>query len=277
MSTKTLLKAAFLFLIFSLAGPLRAAADQPLLFGSVAMDTPAVMQKRLLPLTSYLSKALGRPVVLKLSTNMPEAINALVANEVDIAYLTPVAYVDARARSDVQLIVKTVTDKQPFFKLMIVVLENSPIRKVEDLAGKSFAFGDRAALLQRAVVVGAGMPLERLGKYDFLDHYDNVVRSVLVGDFDAGIVIDSTAYRWRGKGVRILYSSKNLPPYNIAGSSKLDRATQTKLRDALLRLDPAKPEHKQIITALSEAYSGFAATKDAEYEIVRKLIKPFKK
>ena len=44
-----------------------AAEKSELLFGSVAMDIPAVMHKRLKPLTQYLSKELGRPVSLKLS------------------------------------------------------------------------------------------------------------------------------------------------------------------------------------------------------------------
>ncbi len=255
----------------------QAAEGTPLRFGSVAMDSPMVMQQRLTPLTSYLSKALGRPVVLRLSTDMPGAINALVSNDVDLAYLTPVAYVNARARGKAQLVVKAVTEGQPSFKLMIVVRQDSPIHKIEDLAGKRFAFGDPAALLQRAVVVGAGMPLERLGSYGFLDHYDNVVRGVLVRDYDAGIVIDSTAHHWQGQGIRILYSSNDLPPYNIAASSHLDSATLAGIREALLRLDPRNPEQKRVIAALGEANTGFASASDAEYEIVRKLIAPFKK
>ena len=39
-------------------------------FGSVAMDVPAAMHKRLTPLTPYLSEVLGQPVSLKLSKNM---------------------------------------------------------------------------------------------------------------------------------------------------------------------------------------------------------------
>ena len=268
----------FFFLLIWLAAAQAVAADgKPLRFGSVAMDSPAVMQQRLLPLTSYLGKALGRPVVLKLSTNMPAAINALVSDDVDLAYLTPVAYVDAHARSKVRLVVKTVAAHRSSFKLMIVVRENSVIRKVEDLAGKRFAFGDPAALLQRAVVVGAGMPLQRLGEYAFVDHYDNVVRGVMVGDYDAGIVTDSTALRWQGRGIRVLYASQDLPPYNITASANLGQATVSRLREALLRLDPANPVHKRVIAALAESYTGFAATGDADYDVIRKLIAPFKK
>ena len=271
-------KSGLHFLLFWLWALQAAAAEGTTLrLGSVAQDAPIVMQQRLLPLTSYLSKALGRPVVLKLSTDMPDAINALVSNDVDLTYLTPVAYVSAHDRARIQLVAKVVNERQPNFKLMIIVRENSTIRKVEDLAGKRFAFGDPAALLQRAVVVGAGMPLNRLGEYSFVDHYDNVVRGVMVGDFDAGIVIDTTAARWQGRGIRVLHASNNLPPYNISASAELDHATVARLREALLRLDPANPAHKSVISALEPTYTGFTAATDADYDVIRKLIAPFKK
>ena len=46
-----------------------AMAGDELVFGSVAMDIPAVMHKRLKPLTKYLSRKLDKQVVLKLSTS----------------------------------------------------------------------------------------------------------------------------------------------------------------------------------------------------------------
>ena len=244
-------------------------------FGSVAMDTPAMMHHRLAPLTDYLSHELGRPVVLKLSPDLKEAVNAVADGNVELAYLTPVAYLRAHARSNAPLVVKTVTQGKGSFQLMIVVREDSPIRRIEDLAGKSFAFGDPAAVLQRAVVVGAGLPLERLGKQAFLGHYDNIARAVVRGFYDPGILKDTTALKWQGRGLRILHTSAQLPPYNITASSKVDRVLLEQVRQAFLRLDAGNPDHRAIIKALDDEYDGFAATGDAEYDIIRKLIEPF--
>lgn len=253
-----------------------AASNEPIRLGSVAMDIPAVMDKRLTPLTNYLSEALGRPVILTLSPNMSTAIGEIVEGNVDLAYLTPVAYVNSRDKGDTRVVVKVVTNGQGSFQLMIVVREDSPIRTVADLAGRSFAFGDKGALLQRAVVVGAGMPLDKLGTHDFLGHYDNIVRSVLHRNFDAGILVDSAALRWQGKGIRILHRSAPLPPYNITASSKLDPAIMVRVQEALLKLDPQNPEHLPIIKALDDTCTGFAPTSDAEYDVIRQLIKPFR-
>ncbi len=247
----------------------------PIRFGSVAMDVPVEMERRLAPLTEYLSRTLRRPVVLILSPDMPSAIRQVAQGGVDIAYLTPIAYTDSRRQAPTRLIARTVTNGKPDFRLMIVVRKDSAIHRVADLAGKSFAFGDHAALLQRAVVVGAGIPLQKLGEYEFLGHYDNIARGVLSGDFDAGILKDTSAYEWETKGLRILYTSPALPPYNITARAGLEPAVEQALQRALLALDPHRPEDRRVIQALDPAYDGFAPVTDRDYDVVRRLIKPF--
>jgi len=256
-----------------------SAGEKPeqneILFGSVAMDIPAVMHKRLSPLTHYLSETLGTPVSLKLAPNMKTAITNTINGEVDLAYLTPVAYLRAKDKSNTRLVVKTVTKGRGSFRLMIVVNENSPIKTLEQLKGKRFAFGDKAAILQRAVVVGSGIEMNELGSYDFLGHHDNIVRAVINEDFDAGIVKDTMAFKWQGKGIRILYSSEYLPPFNISVSKNIDDALLKKLQHAFLQLDPNNREHLAIIQSVDKKYSGFAYVEDEEYDVIRQLIKPF--
>jgi phosphonate transport system substrate-binding protein len=254
-----------------------SASDKELRLGSVAMDIPAVMHKRLTPLTRYLSEALDQTVTLKLSPNMGAAIREAAEGAVEISYLTPVAYINANKKGGAKLVAKTVTNGKAFFKLMIVVKEDSPYKSVQDLAGKSFAFGDERALLQRAAVVGSGINLEDFSEYKFIGHYDNIARAVMIGDFDAGILKDTTAYKWEGKGLRILHSTPELPPYNIAAARHVDEPTLKKIQKAFLDLDASNPEHLQVIKALDKKYDGFAPTSDAEYDVVRNLIKPFVK
>jgi phosphonate transport system substrate-binding protein len=263
------------FLLLSAAALLAAESAIPLRFGSVAMDTPAVMHQRLKPLTEYLSAELQRPVTLKLSPNMSAAIEEVASGNVDVAYLTPVAYLKAHEQGAARLVVKMVTKDVPKFRLVIAVNSASPIREVAQLAGKRFAFGDRAALLQRAVVVAAGMPLEQLGSYEFLGHYNNIVRGVLHQYFDAGVLTETEALKWQGKGITIIHSSEELPPYNISASKHVDDELMNQLKAAFIKLDDNNPGHRQVIQALEKDYSGFATTSDSEYAVIRRLIKPF--
>ena len=253
------------------------ATPDELYVGSVAMDIPAAMHKRLTPLVDYLRSELQYPVSLKLSADLSTAASDVAASRVHIAYLTPVAYLKAHKEGQVRLVAKPVTQGQSSFKLMLVTQANSTIRSPKDLAGKSFAFGDKSAILQRAVVVGAGVDIDKLGSINYLGHYDNIARGVLAGDFDAGIVKDTTAYDWKDKGLRVFYSSPELPPYNIVVSRDVDDRMYQKIRAALLKLDPKNPAHRTVIKSLDESYDGFVPTGDAEYSVVRELIKPFSK
>lgn len=257
--------------------PAGAANAHELKFGSVAMDIPAEMHRRLKPLTKYLTEELRRPVTLQLSPDMPAAIKEVSTGNVDLSYLTPVAYLKAKKNGNVQLVAKMVTQNTASFQLMIVVKDSSPIQTVQDLAGKTFAFGDAAAILQRAVVVGAGMPMEKLGEYKFIGHYDNIAQGVLNGDFDAGVVKDTTAIKFKSRGLRVIYGSPPLPPYNIVASSKMEPTMVEKIRAAFLQLDVSKPAHKAVIEALDPSYSGFVAVTDQEYDVIRDLVKPFEK
>ena len=252
------------------------SAPKELVFGSVAMDIPAEMHKRLTPLTQHLSKALGVPVRLHLSPNMKSAINKLVNGEVDFAYLTPVSYLESHERGQAKLVVKTITKGRGSFQLMIAARADGPVKTVADLKGRSFAFGDRKALLQQAVVLATGIQLEELGEYAFLGHYDNIARGVSVGDFDAGILKDTKAFAWEKQGLKIIHASAHLPPYNIAARKDLDPEIYDQLQGVFLALNADNPQDALVIHTLSKNYDGFAKTSDSEYDVVRQLIKPFR-
>lgn len=241
------------------------------------MDIPAAMHQRLKPLADYLGRELGRPVSLRLSRDFLKAVDQLAEGSIDIAYLSPIAYVNARRLANARILAGVVTRGKPTFQLMLITRQESPIHTVSDLAGRSFAFGDEAALLQRAVLANAGMQPERLGSYRFLGHFDNVARGVANGDFDAGILKDTAAFQWAGKGLRVFHASPELPPYNIVVSSRMDDALARNIQAALLRLQTATPEHRAIIKALDENYDGFAPASDADYDVVRRLARPFLK
>lgn len=257
------------------AGHENQKPHDPLLIGSVAMNIPAEMHARLTPLVNYLTGVIGQEVALRLSPNMGDAINEISQQRTDFAYLTPVAYVRAHARGEVVPVVKTITEGEETFRLMLVVAEDSPIQSIAELKGKRFAFGDRAAILQRAVVVDAGITLDDFEEYSFLGHYDNTVRGVMNGDFDAGILKDTTALAWHGKGVRILHESPALPPYVIVARKGLDRLLIETMQTALVNASQSDMDATAAIHALDRHYTGFAPASDSDYDVVRALIKPF--
>ena len=262
-------------LFFSMTSLGAQTAVTPLRFGSVALESPLVMHKRLTPLANYLSRVLERPVELVLSPNISTAIDNLIHDQVDIAFLTPAAYVRTHQISQTEPLVKARIGDHASFRLAIISRADGPVNTVDDLKGRRFAFGDRRALLQRATLYSAGLKLEDFDRYDFLDHLDNVIRAVLHGAFDGGVVAEIAARKWETRGLRIIYLSPELPSFNISASRRLDETTTARIKEALLRLDIRQPGDRAVIKSIDPEYTGFLPANDADYDIVRSLIQPY--
>ena len=252
------------------------SAEGELQLGSVAMDIPAEMVKRLTPLTKYLSGKIGQPVNFRASPNLNSAVEDLGMNTTQIAYLTPAAYLEAREKYAAIPLVNPLSKGKGSFTLMIAVQKDSPFKTVNDLRGKKFAFGDKKAKLQPAVVENAGIKLEEFVSYDYLNHYDNIAKAVINGDFDAGIVKDTVAEKFAEQGLRVIHTSPPLPSYVFAVNKNLPPKIIAKLKSAMLALKADTEENKAILTALEKGYDGFEAADDKDFDGVRKLLRPAK-
>lgn len=240
--------------------------------GSVAMDIPAEMVKRLSPLTKYLSNKTGITVNFRASPNLGSAVEDLGMNHTQIAYLTPVAYLEAHEKYEAIPLVNPLNKGKGTFTLMIAVQKDSPIKTVNDLRGKKFAFGDKKALLQPAVVEGSGIKVAEFASYDYLNHYDNIAKAVINGDFDAGIVKDTIAEKFAPQGLRVIYTSVPLPSYIFAVNKNLPPRTISKLKNAMLSLKADTEEHKAILSAIENGYDGFEVAQDKDFDGIRKLL-----
>lgn len=254
-----------------------AAASDEIYLGSVAMDVPAAMVQRLTPLTNYLSKKTGLKVSFRASPNLGSAVNELGKDQTQIAYLTPVAYIEAQEKFKVKPLVAPLKHGKSTFNLVVAVQQDSSINSMADLAGKSFALGDEKALLQRAVVVNGGINLHQFSRFGFLKHYDNIAKAVLNKDFDAGILKDTVYEKFAKQGLRSIHVSPPLPSYLFAVNEKLPPETVKKLRAAFLALKADSAENKAILKELDPGYEGFVAAEDKDYDEVRKLVAPFQK
>jgi phosphonate transport system substrate-binding protein len=248
------------------------SSGRDLQLGSVAMDIPAEMVKRLTPLAKYLTSKTGITVNFRASPNLGSAVEDLGTNNTQIAYLTPAAYIEANAKFAVIPLVNPLNRGKGTFNLMIVVQKDSPIKTMNDLRGKKFAFGDKKAVLQPALVESAGIKLDEFASYDYLNHYDNIAKAVIHGDFDAGIVKDMIAEKFADQGLRVIHTSPPLPSYIFAVNKNLPAITVTKLKNAMLALKDDTQENKAILDTLEKGYNGFEAASDKDFDGIRKLL-----
>lgn len=263
-------------LVCVLMGPLLASA-QNLTLGAVAMDAPVEMIKRMTPLAAYLTQQTGYQVQFRPAPNLDTAVADFGAGTVQMAYMTPIAYIMAREKYGAVPLVTPLTHGLSTFHLVVVVKKNSAYHALADLKGKRFAFGDPKALLQPAVLLEAGMKKKDFSEVAYLKHYDNIAKAVLLGDFDGGIMKDTVYEKFAPQGLRVVYVSPPLSAYVFAMNAKLDPTIREKLKKALLAINTAGPTAKTVLKTLDQGYDGFQLTSDKDYDRERALIARLKK
>lgn len=259
------------------AGGSRAPRAAEVTMGSVAMDIPVEMIRRMSALTNYLALSTDLNVRFRPSPNLGSAVDDLGGGQTQIAYLTPVAYIEARRRYGVVPLVAPTTAGRPHFSLVIGVRAGSGIDSPAALKGRRFAFGDEKALLQKAAVESMGLKAGDFAASAYLKHYDNIAKAVLAGDFDGGILKDSIAEGFRSRGIAVIASTAPLPSYLFAVHPGMPAAVRNALRDAFLALKRGSPEQAATLEAFDSAYDGFVVVEDQAYDPVRKLIQPYQK
>ncbi|WP_413438928.1 phosphate/phosphite/phosphonate ABC transporter substrate-binding protein [Sulfuriferula sp. GW1] len=253
------------------------ANAQDITIGTVAMDAPVEMIKRMTPLAEYLAQQTGYRMQFRPAPNLDSAVADLGSGKVQIAYMTPIAYIMAHEKHQAIPLVTPLTHGKSTFNLVVVVPKDSPVKKLDDLKGKRFAFGDPKAFLQPAVLLEAGMNIQDFSAVAYLKHYDNIAKAILLGDFDGGIMKDTVYEKFAPQGLRVVYTSPPLASYVFAVSGALDAATQNKLKAAFMALNRPTAEAQSILRTLDQGYDGFQPASDKNYDGERDLIARVKK
>ncbi len=244
--------------------------------GIVPLESPAAMFKKFSPLADYLGRCLGRTIELRVPVDFENAIRDIGTGAVSLCFMTPSTYIEARDQYGVQVVAKALRHGKPFHHAAIVVKEDSPVNTLEDLKGRSVAFGDRHStsshILPRSMLLEAGVDLESLAFYDYLGHHDDVARAVLDGQFDAGGLMETVALKYVAHGLRILRTSPEIPEFNICVERGADADVRNKLLQALRELKDDTPAGREILHSINEEYTGFVESQDSDYEGVRMIM-----
>jgi phosphonate transport system substrate-binding protein len=193
-----------------------------------------------------------------------------------LCYMTPSTYIEAHSKYGVRVLVKAMREGRPFHHSVIVARSDSPIQSVEDIRGRSFAFGDRRStsshIVPRGMLLAAGIDVKDLEYYNYLGQHDDVAKAVLGGDFEAGGIMESTAYRFREKGLKFIKISEDIPEFNICVAPEMDDKLVSALKEALCELSDATPEGASILQSIDGGYSGFVGAADEDYAGVRLMM-----
>ncbi len=252
------------------------ASSELLRMGIIPLESPAIMFRKFSPLAEYLSRKLGRRVDLKVAVDFQGAIEDIGKGVTQFCFMTPSTYIEAHMKYGVSVLGKALRDGKPFQHSVIISRNDSPVNEIKDIKGRSFAFGDlhstSSHIVPRAMLLDEGVDVKDLQSYNYLGHHDDVVRAVLKGDFEAGAVMESIAYKYKGQGIKFVKISDEIPEFNICISKNIDVTILDKLKDAFISLTPDSAEGAAILKSINESYTGFVGSSDEEYDGIKKMM-----
>jgi len=257
--------------------PAQAQTEKPLILAVHPYLPSKELIQRFTPLANYLGKEIGRSVEVRVGSDYDEHIAYVGKDQVDIAFMGPSIYVMVVAKYGKKpLLARLETDGNPSFRGYFIVRQDSPLKSLTDLKGKRMAFGDRDSTMSHLVpqymLEKAGVPLDKLAEYQFLDSHHNVVLAVLSGDFDAGAVKDEVFDQYAKQGLRALAATPYYSDHVFVTRRTLAPGTIQALRSAMLKLKDTSGG-REILEAIKPHTTALVPAADADYDNLRQVLK----
>jgi ABC-type phosphate/phosphonate transport system substrate-binding protein len=238
---------------------------KPILVGAVIYDPKVSL---IWDIIANFFAAEGCPIDCVFYSNYELQVGALAAGHIDIAWNSPLAWVDAIRRTDgcCRAIAMRDTDRDRISH--IVVRKRSGIESIGDLQGRTLATGaidsPQATLLpiqhlrEHGLAAGADYKVRRhdllVGKHgDHVGGEKEALRSLHAGDADAACMLDSNWTAWCADGtidpnqLRILTST---PPFDHCNFTVLQMFPEERARqwsDVLFRMRYDNPAHREMM------------------------------
>lgn len=268
---------------FAMAFPFQAFSASelnkpPLTFGVFPRLNAQIMVRNFAPLAHTLSQALGREVRVETDKDFNSFMARVRAGEFDIVYLNQLQYVQAHQAAGYIAIAKLCESPECTIAAAIVVRNDSGIKKVADLHGKTIAFGDRNAMvsyiLARNTLQMAGLASDQY-RMIFTKNPPNALFAVYNSEAQAaGIGLSMFSrpeimQRIDKTQLRVLIESKPIPQLPLAVRRDLDPQIVHNILKVLLQL------HRQVegIPILKKLNAErFEVANDAEYAMVKSLL-----
>ena len=243
------------------------------------------LEARAKPLEKMLSKKLGIPVHVSMSTDYNTVVEAMKSKKVDVGFLPPDGYVLAHKQgaADVLLQSQRYGVKQPggkatnklvdYYRAEILVKKGSKIKSWKDLKGKSISVQNPTSsagyVFPIAELGEKGLDVPKDCKLVTVTGQDQAVLNVLNGDTDAAFVFEDARNTVKKDNPKIMdqvvpiYFTKPIPNDTISVRSDMSKSFQKKLAKAFIEVGESK-EGKKIIESIY-SHEGYTKSKDSNF------------
>ncbi|MBM3235220.1 phosphate/phosphite/phosphonate ABC transporter substrate-binding protein [Candidatus Poribacteria bacterium] len=240
----------------------------------------SIMSKNYSPIIRYLSAETGYKIRLVSALSYNSYFYTLEANQVDIAFQNPLAYVILHKTRGAYPLVKTVEfyggDK---YRGMIITHQESGIEKIKELQGKKVAVASRRALggyLGQALLCQENGidEVEKELSIVLMRTQDDVIFSVYRQKVDAGFVREDALQEVRGRidlgKIKFVEYTDYFPTWCVTAFRNTRPEVAEKIKNALLKLDVKIPQQKDILEAMGA--TSFIEANDLDYKVVREMM-----
>jgi phosphonate transport system substrate-binding protein len=235
-----------------------AHAQQVFRVTTIPEEAATEQVRKFTPLAAYLEAALGMKVEFTPVSDYPAAVETLVNKKVDLVWFGGFTHVQANLRSGGRIVPLAQREEDARFQSVFIAKTDSGIKTLADMKGKQVSFGSQSStsghLMPRSFLLQAGInPEKDFRRIAYSGAHDATIASVVSGKVDAA-ALDITVWRkFVGenrvdtKAVDVFYTTPPYFNYNWSVHADMPQALQDRVKAALLALDPAKPEHAEIL------------------------------
>jgi phosphonate transport system substrate-binding protein len=229
------------------------------------------------PLANYLSEKCGQTILVKVSESYKAHIERVGEERIDLAYMGPASFVKTfHTYGEKTLLSRLEVNGKPFYHGMIVIRQDSPIKSLDDLKGKTFAFGDPNSTMSHLVptymLMEEGVSVNSLKSSAFLGSHNNVALGVLGGYYNAGGVKEGVYYKYKDRGLKLLASSPPVSEHLFVARKDLPQETIDTLRQAMFQL-----KDEIVLTSIKNSVTGLVPVKIEDYDYLFSVMRELNK
>jgi phosphonate transport system substrate-binding protein len=235
-----------------------AQAQATLRVTTIPEEAATEQVRKFTPLANYLEKQLGMKVQFTPVTDYPAAVESLVNKKVELVWFGGLTFVQASIRSGGKVVPLAQREEDTKFQSVFIAKTNSGIKGLADMKGKQVSFGSQSStsghLMPRSILLQAKIDPEKdFKRIAYSGAHDATIASVVSGKVDAA-ALDITVWKKfvtenkvNTQDVDVFFTTLPFFNYNWSVHADMPADLREKIKAALLGLNPANPEHAEIL------------------------------
>ncbi len=246
-------------------------------FGVISLAHPIVLYRQYIPFFDYINEHLPWSFELVLYKEYKDVVLAISEGDIDLALFAGNTFIQAQNHTNLTPIVAVCSSNKTTknYSIFVAKDDNTSINSLQDLRGKSIAFGSLQStssyLMPVKYLAENGITLHDFSGYANLSNHDAVARAVLRGKYAVGVMGESFAQRFLEQGLKQIATTHAFPGFILVARSGVSKTVSIALQNLLLNIDPTSEIfQKKSIHWPEILQHGFAPVVLDDYNVFKK-------